>query len=322
MGSVKLSQLRFTELDIRQSIDECRIRGLDSNDQTGMVPAPTQLSAEIEKLRAVVDEMRKDNPTVVDFPVRYDGMVFRVSVIHDINGPVYSCRQIETGEVSTRNCGVHEKIRRTLLEQRSGLIIVSGPFRAGKTTLAAALVREWLETNGGKCVTLEDPPEALLSGPHGDSGICYQVMIDRGEIENQVEIHARSTYDLLFIGETRGGKMGAAATVASANGGLILTTYHSDNIVDTITRWLADTSNAMGMEEARTLLSRSLVAVLHMTTRPRKLPTMQSFLLVDHGEGIRARIKAGELTQLVSDVRTQRNRLLMGRFKTQEGDGT
>jgi len=316
---VKLADLKFTEIDITSPIENCRIRGLEGHSNMDMIPVPSELADDIEVLKAKVDQKRDNARGATDFPLQYGELIFRVALIPDINGEIYSLRKIETQRIDTRACGLNPKIRDVIMARRSGLIIVSGPFRSGKTTLASAIIREWLEANGGKAITLEDPPEALLSGQHGEAGICYQVMIDRRYIEEEIEKHARSTYDMLFIGEIRGPRMAAAATVNSANGRLILATYHADSVQDTLTRWLTDTAHEIDKGEARNLLSRSLAAVLHMATRDGKPPMLDRFLLPDYGEGVRGRIKSGEVPTLENDVQRQRQLMVMGKLIPKTG---
>lgn len=311
---MRLSDLSFTEIDITTPIEACRIRGLPGHNNMDMIPVPSELADDITRLKELIEEKRERARGATDFPLQYGDLIFRVTVIADINGDIYSLRKIETQNIDSRSCGLNPKIRNELLQRRSGLIIVSGPFRSGKTTLVSSLVREWLCANGGKAVTLEDPPEALLSGQHGESGICYQVMINRESIDEEIEKHARSTYDLLLIGEIRGPRMASAATVNSANGRLIIVTYHADSIQDAISRWLVDTSHEINAEEARNLLSRSLIASMHMATRDGKPPKMDRFLLPDYGNGVRGRIKSGEISSLENDIEQQQQLMVMGQL--------
>ena len=139
-------------------------------------------------------------------------------------------------------------------------------------------------------------------------------MIDREHINEEIEKHARSTYDMLLIGEIRGPRMAAAATINSANGRLIIVTYHADSIQDAISRWLVDTSHQINAEEARNLFSRSVTAILHMATREGKPPKMDRFLLPDYGNGIRGRIMSGEIASLENDVEQQQQLMVMGKL--------
>jgi len=72
----------------------------------------------------------------------------------------------------------------------SGLLIISGAIKSGKTTAACAIIKARLQQFGGVAVTIEDPIELPLEGSYGD-GVCYQTTINK-ETRNQLDAFRRA----------------------------------------------------------------------------------------------------------------------------------
>ena len=72
------------------------------------------------------------------------------------------------------------------LGRSSGLLLFAGPTGQGKTTSASAIMKRYLETDGGFLYTIEDPPEMPLSGlyhaKNGGLGLCKQTPPHRNQI--------------------------------------------------------------------------------------------------------------------------------------------
>ena len=122
---MKLSDLTFSEIDITTPIESCRIRGMPGHSNTDMIQVPSELADDISRLKELIDDKRERARGATDFPLQYGDIVFRVTIIADINGDIYSLRKIETQDIDSKSCGLNPKIRDELLNQRSGLILVS-----------------------------------------------------------------------------------------------------------------------------------------------------------------------------------------------------
>lgn len=111
---------------------------------------------------------------------------------------------------------------RTRLARPTGMIVVTGPTGAGKTTTAYALLRE-LDQPGRKLVTLEDPVEVAFP-----SAVQLAVGADTGlSFADGLRALLRHDPDVILVGEIRDGETARAAVQAALTGHRVLTTVHA-----------------------------------------------------------------------------------------------
>ncbi len=120
-----------------------------------------------------------------------------------------------------------------LLDEPTGIVLVTGPTGSGKTTtLYAALAR--LNTVDRKILTVEDPVEYELDGVN-------QVQV-RPKIELTFATALRSLLrqdpDVIMIGEIRDGESAEIAARAALTGHKVLSTLHTNDAPSAITRLL------------------------------------------------------------------------------------
>src|SRR4051812_13968156 len=136
--------------------------------------AAASLRADLDQLGAACREVLRTSPSATDFTVRYDDTSYRVSVMRTAAGTAFVLRKIAGSVHSLMELGVPQAYIPSLMTRDlSGLLIVSGGIKAGKTTTACALVKDRLTAYGGVAITSEDPIELPLEGSYG-KGICFQ----------------------------------------------------------------------------------------------------------------------------------------------------
>ena len=123
------------------------------------------------------------------------------------------------------------KVFNTLLEQSSGIIIVSGPTGSGKTTtLYAALGK--LNASRQNIMTIEDPIEYQLA----DIG-QIQVKPKIGlTFANGLRHILRQDPDVILVGETRDIETADISIRASLTGHLVFTTLHTNDAPGAVPR--------------------------------------------------------------------------------------
>lgn len=114
----------------------------------------------------------------------------------------------------------------TLLDQRAGLILVTGPTGAGKSTSIAAMVNHINSTRTANIVMIEDPVE-YLHEPKKGVVITREVHTDVDSYEKGVEQVLRFVPDVIGIGEIRGAATLRAAIRAGESGHLVIATMHA-----------------------------------------------------------------------------------------------
>ena len=120
---------------------------------------------------------------------------------------------------------------RALLEQREGLVLVTGPTGSGKTTTLYAALRE-VQARGVNVVTVEDPIEYRLPG-------VVQVQVhERAGLTFGAALRSimRQDPDVILVGEIRDRETAEIAIQASLTGHLVFSTLHTNDAASAIAR--------------------------------------------------------------------------------------
>ncbi len=126
-----------------------------------------------------------------------------------------------------------------LLTNKEGIILVTGPTGSGKTTTLYSAIR-LVQNEGVNIVTVEDPVEYRL----GENIVQVQVHDKAGlTFASALRSILRQDPDVVLIGEIRDQETAQIALQASLTGHLVLSTLHTNDAPNAVTR-LVD----MGME--------------------------------------------------------------------------
>jgi len=126
-----------------------------------------------------------------------------------------------------------------LLENKEGVILVTGPTGSGKTTTLYSALRV-IQGEGVNNVTVEDPVEYRL----GKNIVQVQVNVKAGlTFATALRSILRQDPDVVLVGEIRDQETAQIAVQASLTGHLVLSTLHTNDAPTSVTR-LID----MGME--------------------------------------------------------------------------
>ena len=128
---------------------------------------------------------------------------------------------------------------RGLLSAKEGILLVTGPTGSGKTTTLYSAIR-LIQSEGVNIVTVEDPVEYRL----GENIVQVQVHEKAGlTFASALRSILRQDPDVVLIGEIRDQETAQIALQASLTGHLVLSTLHTNDAPNAVTR-LVD----MGME--------------------------------------------------------------------------
>ena len=138
--------------------------------------------------------------------------------------------------------GMHEDEQQALqrlLNHKEGIVLVTGPTGSGKTTTLYSAIR-LIQNPGVNIVTVEDPVEYRL----GQNIVQVQVHDKAGlTFASALRSILRQDPDVVLIGEIRDQETAQIALQASLTGHLVLSTLHTNDAPNAVTR-LVD----MGME--------------------------------------------------------------------------
>ena len=123
----------------------------------------------------------------------------------------------------------------TLAERPRGLVLITGPTGAGKSTTLAALVDKINQERRGHIITIEDPIEFIHR--HKKCMVNQrEVGADTQSFTKALKYALRQDPDIILIGEMRDLEtIGAALTIAET-GHLVLATLHTNSAAESINR--------------------------------------------------------------------------------------
>ncbi len=126
-------------------------------------------------------------------------------------------------------------ILNTIAEERRGLILVTGTTGSGKSTTLAAIVDHINQNRNAHIVTIEDPIEFLHKNK--ESFITQrEVDVDTRNFAEALRGSLRQDPDVILVGEMRDLETIETALVAAETGHLVLSTLHTLDASETLTR--------------------------------------------------------------------------------------
>jgi twitching motility protein PilT len=122
-----------------------------------------------------------------------------------------------------------------IADEQRGLILVTGTTGSGKSTTLAAMIDHINSTRSGHVVTIEDPIEFL----HRDKKSFVtqrEVEMDTRSFAEALRGALRQDPDVILVGEMRDFETIETALTAAETGHLVLSTLHTLDATETITR--------------------------------------------------------------------------------------
>src|SRR5258705_5473 len=118
-----------------------------------------------------------------------------------------------------------------LLQNKEGVILVTGPTGSGKTTTLYSMIRQ-IQTEGVNIVTVEDPVEYRMQGI-----VQVQVQEKAGlTFGSALRSILRQDPNVILVGEIRDKETAQIAVQASLTGHLVLSTLHTNAAANAVTR--------------------------------------------------------------------------------------
>ena len=138
--------------------------------------------------------------------------------------------ELEDLGMSARDLGKMQ----SLLASSSGLILVTGPTGAGKTTTLYACIRR-LNNGQRRICTIENPIEYALSGVR-QTYVNLRIGLDFPELLRSV---LRQSADVILVGEIRDPVTAETTVLAAKSGQLVLATLHASTAAGAVDSMLS-----------------------------------------------------------------------------------
>lgn len=308
--------------NIRELLELCYQRKASDLHLSSGLAAMLRIDGEIQKLdfpiledktlRAFLDtiisvEQRKkyEEKGDLDFSLDFsEHSRFRVNVFRQNRGVSAAFRHIPKQIPRLEELELPNIIQ-SLLAERRGLILVTGPTGSGKSTTLAAMI-DYLNRNRAlHILSLEDPLEFIHES---QKSLISQREIFRDTPSFSAALPAalREDPDVLVLGELRDLDSIRLALTAAETGHLVLASLHTASAAKTIDR-LIDVFPGDEKAMVRALLSESLKAVISQSLVKRltggRVAAVEVMLVT---AAIRHLIRESKVAQLYSNIQTNR----------------
>lgn len=188
--------------------------------------------------------------------------IFRATAYYQRDKLSLALRFLKTNILTPSELHVHPIVYTNYMKNNAGLIIVSGPVGSGKTTTAVSLLKDKLISSKNRgalhLVTIEAPVEYEINVAP-DEGIVEQreVGVDTPDFFTATRDIVRINPNIIFVGEVRDPETAINCIQMATTGHLVLTTFHSDSVKDTIARF----RSFLRTKEDISMFANALVAV-------------------------------------------------------------
>ncbi|MFO0981960.1 MAG: ATPase, T2SS/T4P/T4SS family [Planctomycetota bacterium] len=161
----------------------------------------------------------------------------RINVFRTMRGTALAVRLLATFQPTLARLNLLPELQE-LMETSHGLVIVTGPTGAGKSSTIAALIQKINETDSRHVVTIEDPIEYYFA-PRKAFIRQREVGRDTPSFAQGLQDSLREDPDVLLVGEMRDPETMRLTLNAAETGRLVLTTLHSASVSDALQRLLS-----------------------------------------------------------------------------------
>jgi twitching motility protein PilT len=240
-----------------------------------------------------------------------------ISLLHRVAGRVRATFYRRNGhpEMSFRFCGeriatreelgLPEKID-DLARKPNGLVLVTGPTGAGKTTTLNYMVDLINSERRCKIVTIEDPIEFVHENKRAI--VVQQEVLSDVRSFNRALIHVlRQDPDVIVVGEMRDFEAISTALTAAETGHLVLATMHSPNVSHALER-IVGVFEGSAQRQIILQLSNALQGIIAQELLPaadRTRRVLAYELIVANG-AVRNLIRENQIHQLENTIQTGR----------------
>lgn len=192
---------------------------------------------------------------------------FRINLYYE-KGNICFVARVISNKIPTLKELMAPDIFYELIKNKSGLILVTGPAGAGKSTLIASMIDEINKEDNRNIITIEDPIEFVYESKK--SFITQrQVGEDTLSFNNALKRVLREDPNIIVIGEMRDCETISSAITLAETGHLVFSTLHTISSAQTINR-IIDVFPADQQQQIRTQLSITLLAIISQKLVPKQ----------------------------------------------------
>ena len=268
-------------------------------------PIPTEewLNKVVEHIVPRHAKHRLEEEREVDFSYFVHGIGrFRTNLFQQRGQFALAMRYVKTQVPSFEELGLLP-ILRNISESPRGIVLLAGSTGSGKSTTLAAMIEHINAHSKKHIITMEDPIEYVFED---NQSVIEQreVGLDTLSFPHALKHVLRQDPDVIMIGEMRDAVSFSAAMSAADTGHLVLSTLHTTNSSQSVTRIL-DFFKADEREQVRRQLAGTLQAVICQRMVPTVAGSMTPAqeVLINTGT-VRKLIEENRLDKLAAAIET------------------
>jgi twitching motility protein PilT len=227
---------------------------------------------------------------------------FRTNLFQQRGQWCLAMRYVKTNVPSFEALGLLEQVR-SIAESPRGIVLLAGSTGCGKSTTLAAMIEHINAHFKKHIITLEDPIEYVF-----EDNQCVieqrEVGLDTPSFNDALKHVLRQDPDIIMVGEMRDSTSFIAAMSAADTGHLVLSTLHTTNAPQSISRIL-DFFKAEEREQIRRQLAGTMQAVIcqRMVTTVSGTVTPALEIMMNTGT-VKKLIEENRLDKLAAAIET------------------
>lgn len=247
----------------------------------------------------------------VDTAFSYEkGARFRVHAYQERRGINIALRYLPELCPTLESLGMFDEYRglfEKLLREPYGLLLVTGPTGAGKSTTLAAMI-DYINTHKtDHVITIEDPIEYLHTSKQS---LIKQREVgdgkDSASFPQALRSALREDPDVILVGEMRDRETIALAITAAETGHLVLSTLHTNTTYQAINR-IVDVFPPDQQGQIRSQLSQNLAGIIAQRLIPKKQSGRAIALeILINTNAIKTQIRDNKLQTIQSTMQTSK----------------
>ncbi len=227
-------QKRASDIHVEPMEDKIRIRFRIDGELVTITELPKSrqeiIAGRLKSISNMYQEITYDQDGSIN---TYDNFSIRVSSQRNVNGEKFVLRLLkknrEAKNLFELGFAEDEELVERAFDKRNSIILICAPTGEGKTTTLYSAI-EYLDKPEINVITIENPVERRLKG-------INQVEIGPNiTFESSLRTVLRQDPDIVLVGEIRDEETAKIAIEAGQTGHLVLSTIHTTNAVEAITR--------------------------------------------------------------------------------------
>ncbi len=237
--------------------------------------------------------------------VAEDGTHFRMNLQWE-QGTIGLVARLVSANIPTLQELFMPEICKNILQVKQGLVLMTGPTGAGKSSSLAAMVNYINETRAEHIVTFEDPIEFAFT-PKKSVILQRQIGTDVLSFAEGLKHVVRQDPNVIVVGEARDLETMSAVLTLAETGHLVLATLHTPGAVQAVNR-IIDLFPPHQQEQVRFSLSSVLTAIIAKWLLPRasggRIPAYEILINTTAVAGL---IRDNKVSQIKTVLETSRN---------------